>query len=73
MKKRSTRNIRLSHPQPVPREYGGKWIAWTRDAMRIVAAGRSPEDVKAAAARAGVTDIAYEWVPPADERFIGAR
>lgn len=55
----------------VPRTYGGKWVAWTRDGKRIVAAGGTPEEARAAARRAGVSDIAYEWVPPAGELFIG--
>lgn len=55
----------------VPRVYGGKWVAWTKNGKRIVAAGKTPEEARAAARRAGVSAVAYEWVPPADELFIG--
>lgn len=55
----------------VPRKYGGKWVAWTKDGQHIAGAGNTPEEARTAAQRAGVTDIAYEWVPPATERFIG--
>ena len=65
--KRSDRT--RSHP--VPHRYGGQWVAWTQDGLRIVAAGKTPDEVRAAAMRAGVKDIAYEWIPPAGERFIG--
>lgn len=58
-------------PQTVPREYGGKWVVWTNDGMRIVAAAGTLDDAKAAAERAGVADIIYMWVPPAAERLIG--
>ena len=58
-------------PETVPRQYGGKWVAWTKDAMKIVAVGETPEEVRAAAERAGVHDPVYQWVPPADERFVG--
>ncbi len=57
--------------QTVPREYGGKWVVWTKDARQIVAAGDTPEEARAAAERVGVREIVYQWVPPADERFIG--
>jgi hypothetical protein len=58
-------------PQTVPREYAGKWVAWTKDAMRIAGVGDTPQEAKAAAEKAGVSEIAYEWVPPA-EHFIGS-
>ncbi len=58
--------------QTVPREYGGKWVVWTKDARRIVAAGDTPAEARAAAEAAGVREIVYQWVPPAHERFIGS-
>ena len=60
-------------PQTVPREYAGKWVVWTKDALTIVASGDSPDEARQAAEHAGVTDIVYQWVPPANERFIGVR
>src|SRR2546428_532152 len=59
-------------PETVPQEYAGKWVAWTKDAMRIVAAANTPEELKVEAERKGVRDIVYQWVPPADQRFVGA-
>ena len=55
-------------------------MAWTQDGMRILAVGRTPQEARKAAVAHGakiVADwvpekgIAYEWVPPAGERFIG--
>jgi hypothetical protein len=60
-------------PQIVPVEYAGKWVAWTKDALRIAGVGETPDEAAAAAARIGVTEVVYEWVPPADERFLGGR
>lgn len=62
---------RRKTPQTVPAEYGGKWIVWTKDALSIVGVGDTPEQAQAVVAQAGTTEIVFEWVPPADERFIG--
>ena len=29
-------------PQTVPAEYGGKWVVWTKDVLRIVGVGDTP-------------------------------
>ncbi len=58
-------------PAPVPRSYGGQWVAWTRDGRRIAGAGKTPDEARSAAHRKGITELAYEWVPPAGELFIG--
>lgn len=42
----------------------GRWVAWTRDLDRLVGAGDTPDEARAAAARAGYTDIACQWIPP---------
>lgn len=60
-------------PQIVPVDCAGKWLAWTADALSIAGVGDTPAEAKAAAQRAGVTETVIEWVPPADERFVGAR
>jgi len=52
-------------------EYAGRWVAWTEDERRIIAAGATPEEVRAAAERAGHTRFIYDWVPPAHERQVG--
>ena len=48
----------------VSRDYTGRWVAWTPDGLRIVAAAATPDEVRAAAARLGHERIVYEWVPP---------
>ena len=58
-------------PQTVPAEYGGKWVAWTKDALRIAGVGDTPDEAESAAEQSGVKEVVLEWVPPADERFIG--
>ncbi len=59
--------------QPVvPERYAGKWLAWTRDGMRIVGVGATPEEAEAAARDANVTEVIHEWVPPANERIVGS-
>jgi hypothetical protein len=57
-------------PQTVPREYGGKWVVWTADHTRIVAAG-TLDEVWTTAERLGLRDPIFLWVPPADEPFVG--
>jgi hypothetical protein len=57
--------------QVVAREYGGKWVAWTEDHTRIVAAADTFEEVRTAAERVGLRDPIFLWVPPSDEPFIG--
>ena len=61
---------RAKEPEIVPLEYAGKWLAWSQDASRIVAAGDTLDEARVAAERAGCMELVYEWVPPADERFI---
>ncbi len=39
--------------QVVPREYAGKWVAWSADGRRIVAVGESFDDCERAAVVAG--------------------
>lgn len=58
-------------PEIVPSSYGGRWIAWTSDALRIVAVADSPEELQIQACASGQHDIIYEWVPPADQRLVG--
>ncbi len=70
----------MRQPQTVPKQYAGKWVAWTRNGIYIVGAGDTPEDARKAAEAHGIDPsinwepgmgIALEWVPPANERFIG--
>jgi len=57
-------------PQTVPAEYGGKWLIWTKDALRIAGIGATLEEAEQAARKAGVVDGVIEWAPPADELII---
>ena len=45
---------RSSGVQVVPREYAGKWIAWSTDSRRIIAVGDGFQPCEQAAARAGI-------------------
>jgi hypothetical protein len=67
-------SVPLQQPQSpiVPRELGGKWIAWTLDGSRIVAFGDTLDECEAAAEKAGETDLRFEKTPRADVRIIGA-
>jgi hypothetical protein len=58
----------------VPREYAGKWIAWSADGRRIVAVGESFEACEQTATRAGfpADRIAIERVPETRYRQTGA-
>lgn len=60
-------------PQVVPQEYGGKWVVWTEDHTRIVAAADTLDEAWAAAERIGLRDPIFLWVPPSKEPFVGGR
>ena len=57
-----------------PREYAGKWVAWSADGRRIVAVSGSFKACEQAAARAGLTadQVAIERVPPSRHRRTGS-
>jgi hypothetical protein len=57
--------------EPVGAEYGGKWIAWDDDGLKIVASGDSLEQVREQARNAGVILPGLEFVPPSDRAFVG--
>jgi hypothetical protein len=59
--------VRIPRPETVPMELTGKWIAWSSDGLRIIAAGDSPTEARAAAEQAGVFDAMFEWVPPKEQ------
>jgi hypothetical protein len=48
-------------------EHAGRWVAWTEDGGRIVAAADDYEAVRTAARQAGVERAICEWLPPLDE------
>ncbi len=57
----------VPRPQTVPSECTGRWVAWSPDGLRIVAAGDGPGQARAAALAVGVPDSLLEWIPPRDE------
>jgi len=72
---------RIKAPEPVPAEYAGKWVASTPDGGYVLAAGNTPDEATRAAEARGPMPacnwtpsmgVGLEWVPPADERFIGS-
>src|SRR5262245_61896896 len=70
----------LSRTTPtLPSQAAGKWVAWTHNGLYILGAGDTPDEARkaaeahgprAAAGWAPGREIAYEWTPPAGERFI---
>jgi hypothetical protein len=44
-------------------EHAGQWVAWSEDFSRIIAAGGSREEVRAAAIVAGDELPLCEWIP----------
>lgn len=61
----------LPEPQVVPLEYGGKWIAWSADRLRIIAQGDTLDQCEEAANKAGESDPCFEKVPAPHIRLIG--
>ena len=59
-------------PPIVPKQYGGKWIAWDYAGTRIVASGDTLAAAKQAAQIAGDVSPRFEKVPRSDVRIIGA-
>jgi hypothetical protein len=64
---RRAKKLERLRPEIVPLEYTGKWIAWTSDGRRIVAACDSVKAAKIAAEKAGVRDALYAWAPKPEE------
>jgi hypothetical protein len=62
---------KLAERPIVPLEYAGKWIAWNHERTRIIASGRTVEEVVKAAADAGETDPMFDKAPKANVRFVG--
>jgi len=60
--------------QVVPREYAGKWIAWSADGRRIIAVDNSFASCEQAAIQAGFPpdQIAIERVPETRYRLTGS-
>ena len=60
-----------SQPETVGTEYGGKWIAWDDDGLKIAASGGTYEEARDQALAAGVQVPGLEFVPPSDRAFVG--
>ena len=60
--------------QSVPREYVGKWVAWSADGRRIVAVGNTYKACEQAAAAAGhpASGVAIDRVPQSRQRLTGS-
>jgi hypothetical protein len=56
----------------IPQEYAGLWIAWDSKETKIIASGRTLEEARQAAQRAGEQEPVLEKVPRADVRFVGS-
>lgn len=55
----------------VPREFGGKWIAWNQAGTKILAAADDLVTAEQAARQAGENHPRLEKVPRADVRIVG--
>lgn len=55
----------------VPREYGGKWIAWNHAGTKILAAADDLHIAEASARKAGEARPRMEKVPRSDARIVG--
>ncbi|MBI3468599.1 MAG: hypothetical protein HY000_36820 [Planctomycetes bacterium] len=62
-----------NHPQPrpvVPKEYAGRWIAWSHDLSRIVATGTTYAEARQAADAAGEPQAYLTKAPEIDTSFV---
>jgi hypothetical protein len=68
------RSARTGKIQVVPREYAGKWLAWSSDGRRIVAIADTFQACERAAAQAGfpADQVAIDRVPTARQRLTGS-
>jgi hypothetical protein len=66
-----TNDAGLRQRPSVPREYGGRWIAWNADATRIIASGETLKQCAAEAAKVGEAEAQFEKVPRAEVRIVG--
>jgi hypothetical protein len=57
----------------VPKEYGGKWIAWDPEGTRIIACGSTLSEAAEAARNTGCKSPRFEKVPRPDVRIIGKK
>ena len=60
--------------QIVPREYAGKWVAWSPDGRKILAVAETFAACEAAAAKAGFPagSVAIDRVPTGRQRLTGS-
>lgn len=52
----------MRRPDPVPAEYGGKWVAWTLDGMHVLGSGETPAMARHDAEAKG-PQTAFDWQP----------
>jgi hypothetical protein len=48
-------------------KHRGEWIGWSEDGKRLLASGKTPEEVNAAVAKQRVGPAIFEWVEPPSE------
>ena len=69
---RSHSVVKKQRPQTIPLEYGGKWIAWDKDMVRIVAHADTFAQVREQVRAGGIAGACYQKVPtPAQIRAHG--
>jgi hypothetical protein len=62
---------RQREPESVGEEFGGRWIAWDNENLRIVSSAATPEAAKQNALAEGISEPTLEFVPPSDAAFVG--
>lgn len=68
-----TKSIAPQATQPVPPEFGGKWVAWVSDHSRIAAQSDTLQELWRIVHDRDIVDPVFEKVPHADVRFVGMR
>jgi hypothetical protein len=70
----NTGGARSAGVQVVPREYAGKWVAWSPDGREIIAVAATFAACETAAAHAGFPAgrVAIDRVPTGRQRLTGS-
>ena len=68
-----TRPVDPHATKPVPIEYAGQWVAWTRDHSKILAHSDTIQELWRIVQERGIKEPVFEKVPRADVRFVGMR
>ena len=68
-----TKPLTARTPSAVPTEYSGKWVAWTSDHSRILAAANRLSELWQQVHDKRIDAPVFEKVPRCDVRFVGMR